>query len=153
MSRSRRAGQVSDKAADAYQQARQNEYVQRLLTDEELHDTLKEAYGAAKTAYGRISGNGDGPVKAVTSDRKVQRDLRNAAESLKEATEQFRAPKKKGHGFRNFVVLAAVAGGVTLAVSEGARKAVLDKVFGAEEEFEYTSTTTSDTPPSTNGKS
>ena len=30
---------------------------------------------------------------------------------------------------------------IALAVSEGARKAVLDALFGAEEEFEYTSTT------------
>ena len=28
-----------------------------------------------------------------------------------------------------------------MILSEGARKAVLDRIFGAEEEFEYTSTT------------
>ena len=31
---------------------------------------------------------------------------------------------------------------LALALSEDLRKAVLDKLFGAEEEFEYTSTTT-----------
>ena len=36
------------------------------------------------------------------------------------------------------VIIGAV---VMLAVNEGARKALLDKLFGAEEEFEYTSTT------------
>ena len=38
-----------------------------------------------------------------------------------------------------------VSGAIALAVSEGLRKKVLDALFGAEEEFEYTSTTT--TPP------
>jgi hypothetical protein len=34
-----------------------------------------------------------------------------------------------------------VAGAVALVLSEDARKTVLDALFGAEEEFEYTSTT------------
>ena len=43
---------------------------------------------------------------------------------------------------RQLVLLIAIVGAViALAVSEGARKAVLDALFGAEEEFEYTSTT------------
>jgi hypothetical protein len=37
---------------------------------------------------------------------------------------------------------------VALAVSEPLRKKVLDALFGAEEEFEYTSTTTASTPSS-----
>jgi hypothetical protein len=36
--------------------------------------------------------------------------------------------------------------GVALAVSSDLRKKVLDTLFGAEEEFEYTSTTTASTP-------
>jgi hypothetical protein len=36
-----------------------------------------------------------------------------------------------------------VSAGIALAVSEGLRKKVLDALFGAEEEFEYTSTTSS----------
>ena len=31
----------------------------------------------------------------MTSDRKVQKDLREAAESLRDATEQLRAPRKR----------------------------------------------------------
>jgi hypothetical protein len=38
-------------------------------------------------------------------------------------------------------MLLLIGGALTIALSEGARKAVLDKLFGAEEEFEYTSTT------------
>jgi hypothetical protein len=39
------------------------------------------------------------------------------------------------------LMLAVVGAAAFLIVNEGARKALLDRVFGAEEEFEYTSTT------------
>ena len=37
---------------------------------------------------------------------------------------------------------------VAVAVSEDLRNKVLDTLFGKEEEFDYTSTTTNNTPPS-----
>lgn len=129
------------RAGDIYETARENPYVQRLIEDEELRDSLKDAFEAAKGAYGRATGNGKGPVKAVTSDKKVQKDLRKAAENLQEASERLRKPQKKKHGIARLLVIAIVGAVIALAVSEGARKAVLDALFGAEEEFEYTSTT------------
>jgi hypothetical protein len=130
------------RAGDIYETARENPYVQRLIEDEELRDSLQDAFEAAKKAYGRATGNGKGTVKAVTSDKKVQKDLRKAAESMQEASERIRSkPKKRKGGIARLLLLAVVGGVVALAVSEGARKAVLDTLFGAEEEFEYTSTT------------
>ena len=132
----------ADQAADLYSTARENPYVQRLIEDEELRDNLREAFEAARGAYGRATGNGKGAVKAVTSDKKVQKDLRNAAESLREASEQLKGPRKRRKGRLGRLILLALIGGViALVVSEDARKAVLDALFGAEEEFEYTSTT------------
>jgi hypothetical protein len=128
-------------AADIYSTARENPYVQRLIEDDELRDSLRKAFDAARHAYTRASGNG-GTVKAVTSDKKVQRDLRSAAESLREASDQLRAPKKrKKSKLGRLVLLALVGAGLALILSEDARKTVLDTLFGAEEEFEYTSTT------------
>ena len=133
----------ASQAADIYATARENPYVQRLVEDEELRDNLREAFEAARGAYGRATGNGKGAVKAVTSDKKVQKDLRSAAESLREASEAFTAKKKKRRKSRlgRLILFALVAGGVALILSEDARKTVLDALFGAEEEFEYTSTT------------
>ncbi|HEU4945130.1 MAG TPA: hypothetical protein VFT10_08210 [Solirubrobacterales bacterium] len=129
-------------AADLYSTARENPYVQRVIEDEELRDRLKDAFEAARGAYSRATGNGKGAVKAVTSDKKVQRDLRSAAESLREASEALRAPKKKRKSkLGRLVLLAIVGAGIALVLSEDARKTVLDALFGAEEEFEYTSTT------------
>ncbi len=46
--------------------------------------------------------------------------------------------------------LALVGGALALALSEGLRKKVLDALFGAEEEFEYTASTTPE--PSSNAR-
>jgi hypothetical protein len=112
-----------------------------LVEDEELRDSLKDAFEAAKGAYGRATGNGKGAVKAVTSDKKVQKELRKAAENLQEASERLREPKKRKGGLGRLLLIAIVGAAIALAISEGARKAALDALFGAEEEFEYTSTT------------
>jgi len=130
------------RAGDIYETARENPYVQRLIEDEELRESLKDAFESAKSAYGRATGNGKGTVKAVTGDKKVQKDLRKAAESLQEASESIRSkPKRRKGGLGRLLLIAIVGAVIALAVSEGARKAVLDALFGAEEEFEYTSTT------------
>jgi hypothetical protein len=129
------------RAGDIYETARENPYVQRLIEDDELRDSLRDAFEAAKGAYGRATGNGKGAVKAVASDKKVQKDLRKAAESLQEASDRLRKPPKRKGGLGRLLLIAIVGAVIALAVSEGARKAVLDALFGAEEEFEYTSTT------------
>ena len=142
MAKTTKATQTADRAADIYSAARENPYVQRLIEDEELRDSLRNAFEAARGAYGRATGNGKGPVKAVTTDRKVQRDLRAAAESLREASEQLRAPKKRKRSRLGRLILLAIVGAVVaIVLSEDARKTVLDALFGAEEEFEYTSNT------------
>ena len=129
------------RAGDIYETARENPYVQRLIEDEDLRESLKDAFEASKRAYGRATGNGKGTVKAVTSDKKVQKDLRKAAENLQEASERLREKKKRKGRLGRLLLIAIVGAAIALAVSEDARKAVLDALFGAEEEFEYTSTT------------
>jgi hypothetical protein len=142
MANSTKATQTADRAADIYSAARENPYVQRLIEDDDLRDNLRNAFEAARDAYARATGNGKGPVKAVTSDRKIQKDLREAAERLRDASEQLRAPKKrKKSKLGRLILLGIVGAAIALVLSEDARKAVLDALFGAEEEFEYTSNT------------
>jgi hypothetical protein len=136
-----RATQTADRAADLYSTARENPYVQRLIEDDELRDSLRSAFDAARGAYERAVGNSKGPVKAVTGDKKVQKDLRAAAESLRDASEQLKAPRKRKSRLGRLVLFALVGAAIALVLSEDARKTVLDTLFGAEEEFEYTSTT------------
>jgi hypothetical protein len=139
MSKSKTA--TADRASELYSAARANPYVQRLIEDEELRTSLRDAFEAAKGAYGRATGNGKGPVKAVTSDRKLQKELRAATENLREASERLRRPRRKRSRLGRLILLAVVGAVIALVVSEDARKTVLDALFGAEEEFEYTSTT------------
>lgn len=133
--------QTADKAADLYSAARENPYVQRLIEDDELRQSLREAFESARGAYGRATGNGKGPVKAVTHDKKVQKDLKAAADNLRDAADRLRKPQKRKSRLGRLVLLAIVGAIIALVVSEDARKTVLDALFGAEEEFEYTSTT------------
>jgi hypothetical protein len=134
-----KTSQTADRAGDLYGAARENPYVQLLIEDEDLRENLQDAFKSAKKAYGRATGNGKSPVKAVTSDKKVQKEMRQAAEALQEARERLQKPKKKKHRLGKLLLLAIIGGVVALVVSEGARKTVLDALFGAEEEFEYTS--------------
>jgi hypothetical protein len=141
MSKTMKANQTADRAGDLYAAARENPYVQRLLEDEDLRDSLRDAFDSARGAYGRATGNGKGTVKAVTTDKKVQKDLRAATESLREASERLRKPPKRKSRLGRMILFGIVAAGIALVLSEDARKTVLDTLFGAEEEFEYTSTT------------
>ena len=135
-------------AAGAAKAARENAYVKAIVHDEDLRDNLRQAYESALAAYGRL-GNGKSPTKAILDDKKLHKDLRNAADSIREATVALReAPhaRKSGGGLFRKLLLVGVAGGLALALSEGLRKKVLDALFGAEEEFEYTAATTSGSP-------
>ena len=69
----------SAKAGEAARSVAQNPYVRRLIEDEELRDNIRDAFDAARHAFQRMS-NGKGPA-ALVDDKKVQKDLRTAAES------------------------------------------------------------------------
>jgi hypothetical protein len=138
------------KAQQAALRARYNPYVQRLVDDEDLRDNIVTAYESARNAAGRLS-NGKSPTKQIFDDKKLQKDLKNAAEAFRDASVSLReAPNRKrgGFGFGKLLLLGIVGGGAALALSEGLRKKVLDALFGKEEEFEYTSATTAPAPAS-----
>jgi hypothetical protein len=116
--------------------------VQRIVQDDDLRENLRTAYESARKAYERMS-NGKGPAKAILDDKKTQRELKEAATSLREAADTLRGAKAKKKRRGGKLILLLVGAGAALALSEGLRKKVLDALFGAEEEFEYTSTTSS----------
>jgi hypothetical protein len=143
-------GKAAKAGAGAYaagKAARNNQYVQRLVEDDELRDNLRTAYESARKAYTRMS-NGKGPAKALMEDKKVQRELREAATSLRDAADALRTPVKRKRRRGRLLFIGLVGAGLALALSEPLRKKVLDALFGAEEEFEYTSSTTQAPAPS-----
>jgi hypothetical protein len=128
------------KAGKAAAGARSNPYVQRFVEDPELRDNVRQAFDHAKRAYRRMS-NGKAPAKALMEDKKLQKELREASSSFQEAAEQLRGKRRKRGRKRRLLGLMIVAAAVAMLLSEDLRKTVLDKLFGSEEEFEYTSTT------------
>lgn len=135
-------------AAGAVTAARSNPYVQRVVEDDEIRDNVRVAFEAARDAYDRLA-NGKAVSKTLTDDKKFHKDLQTAAEALKDAGSSLREPKKKkrkGGVLRKLLVLG-VGAGIALAVSSDLRSKVLDALFGAEEEFDYTSTTAPSSPP------
>jgi hypothetical protein len=133
------------KASEAARAAQRNRYLQRLIEDEELRGSLYTAYGAARSAYGRMS-NGKPATVALFEDRKLQRELKEAANALRDASTALREPpgrRRRRGGFGRALLLLTVAGVLAIALSEGLRSKVLDLLFGSEEEFDYSSTNSS----------
>ena len=138
-------------SADLANISKANPYVQRLIEDSTLRDNITTAIESSKSAYDRLLSS-KAPHKAVFEDKKLQKDIQTAAEAVKDVASAITdAPKKsarkpKRRGRKLLLVLAGA--GVALAASEGLRSKLLDTLFGAEEEFQYTPPTPSpSTPP------
>ena len=146
------ANKKVQKAGKAAQSARSNPYVHRLIEDEDLRENIVTAYESARDAFVRLN-NGKSPAKQLFEDKKLQKHIRETAGSVRDVSVGlYEAPKKQkrsGGGLGRLLLLGVVGGAVALVVSEGLRKKVLDALFGAEEEFEYTSTTSTPTPAGT----
>jgi hypothetical protein len=134
---------AKDRIGKASEAVLSSDYIKRLMEDEQLRESLLSAYSSARSAYGRVS-NGKPAGKALLEDRKLQRELAEAANALKEASFAIRQPPAKARrkgGLGRTLLLLIVGAALALALSEGLRSKVLDLLFGAEEEFDYSSTT------------
>ena len=145
MAAKNKAVSVGAGAVAAGKAAKDNVYVQRLIEDEDLRKNLQTAFESARSAYTRMA-NGKGPSAAL-NDKKTQKQLREAAQNLMDAADSLREAKKPKRRKGRALLLLIVGVGLAFALSEGLRKKALDTLFGAEEEFEYTSPTT----PAANG--
>ena len=133
----------ADKARKAAEGAFGNPYVRRVVEDAELRENVRTAYESARAAYGRLS-NGKPAGKQIMENKKLHKEVKQAAEALRDAGTALRdGPKKRKRrgGFGKLLVVGLVGAGVAVAASESLRNKVLDTLFGAEEEFDYTSTT------------
>jgi len=115
-------------------------YVERAVKDEELRDSLKSAFYAARDVYDELMGPRGATALAtrVATDQDIQDNLRKVVEELRHAAD--RVQGKDDHTGRNFLLLlTGVAIGVFFNPFSGpqTRKWLKDKVFGAEPEFSY----------------
>jgi hypothetical protein len=140
------------KSVDISSLSKATPYIQRIVQDAKLRENVRTAYDSSRSAYARLT-NGKAPAKALLEDKRLQRDLQQAVEALRDATTALTEPPKKrarkGMGLGRKLMIAALGFGLALAGSEKLRTKVLDTVFGKEEEFEYTPPpAAASTPPS-----
>ena len=132
--------------------ARSNPYVQRLIDDPKLRKQISAAVSSGRSAYGRVS-NGKVHARGLLEDRKLHADLGRALGAAREVTitvtQSPRKRARKGLTFGRKLMIVTIGGGLALAGSEKLRSKVLDLLFGAEEEFQYTPPAS--TPSSTTG--
>jgi hypothetical protein len=140
-------------ASDLQNLQKANPYVQRLIEDAELRENLTTAIDSARSAYNRLL-SAKTPQKAVLDDKKLHKDISTAAEAARDAmmalgdAPKHSKPKKKKRRFGRMLFLLLLGGGGALAGSESLRSKLLDLLFGAEEEFEYTPPApATETPP------
>ena len=131
--RTRRGGmakaQNKAKQAQAAAMKARNPYVRRIMEDEDLRQNITDAYTSARKAYGRLS-NGKSPTKQIFDDKKLQKELKSAAESIKDARRRA-AQAEEEEGRRRRQAAAARrrqrrrrARGQRGPAQEGARRAV-----------------------------
>ncbi|MFZ0043782.1 MAG: hypothetical protein WAK93_20905 [Solirubrobacteraceae bacterium] len=139
-SRSKKAAQaVPFSTADLAKITKATPYIQRLISDQELRDNLRTALDSSRRALDRLTSS-KAPHQAVLEDKKLHKEVRKATDALREASQainQASKPKKKRRLGRKLLILV-IGAGVALGASEGLRSKVLDTLFGAEEEFQYT---------------
>jgi gas vesicle protein len=115
-------------------------YVERAFKDEELRESLKNAFAAARDVYDELLGPRGATAFAtrVATDTDIQDSLKRVVEELRNAAD--RAQQKDDHTARNILLLlTGVAIGVLFNPVSGAstRKWLKDKAFGSEPEFSY----------------
>ena len=101
----------AQRARDTVSAAGSNPYLRRLIEDEDLRDSVRDAVDAARDAYERLSSNGN-VIDTAIDDKKVHKDLKTAAQNLRDASGRLRGEEKKRHWGRLIVIaiLGAVAG-------------------------------------------
>lgn len=157
MSSRRKKQKMPSTPAEVAALAKSNPYVRRLIVDAKLRKNLRTAADSVRKVYDRVS-TSDVSARSLLEDKKIQSDLSKALENLRDVTLALTEPPKKRRKLRfgRIVVLAGVGSGVALAASEKLRSKVLDVLFGAEEEFQYTpppSTAPPSTPPAADAAS
>ena len=146
----KKAKETVENGAEATGLPEASAYLKRLVDDAELRDTLGRAVEASRRAYERL-GKTRKPGKLL-DDEKLQADVQEAIDAFRNAAAGLaQAPRegaRKGRRLGRKLVILGLGGGLALAGSEGLRSKVLDALFGAEEEFEYTPPPADDAPPS-----
>jgi hypothetical protein len=128
--------------------------IRRLIEDEELREAVAQAIESSRSVVERVT-SAKKPSKLL-EDKKLQSEAIDAFNAIRtvsisltglgKSLPQPRKAKKKKGGAGRLLLLVGAGGVAAVAASEGLRSKLLDALFGAEEEFQY-----SPPPPATEG--
>ena len=125
-----------------FEAAKSNPYVQQLANDPKLRKNLQTAVASGRRAYGRVSNGHVIDPRSLLEDKRLHTDVGKALGAARDATltltKKQRKRARKGLTFGRVLIVGAVGSGIAVATSEKLRSKVLDMLFGAEEEFQYT---------------
>ena len=129
---------TKDRVSDAANNAKP--YLDRALHDEELRDSVRNAYSSARTVYDELVGRRGvtGVATRVATDKEIQDELRSAVADLRKAAD--RVQGKEDHGARNStLLLAGIALGILFNPITGpqTRKFIADRLLGGGDDFTY----------------
>ena len=128
-----------DKAIDRVSDAKP--FVERAINDQELRDHIRDAFTAARDAYGELFGRTGmtGVAVRAATDKEIQDNLRTALEELRAAADRLQG--KEEHTARNSLLLVAgVAAAVLFNPVTGppVRRWLKGQLFGgSSDEFAY----------------
>jgi hypothetical protein len=116
-------------------------YVERIAQDPELHEHVKSAFGSAQKIYAELAAGGPrvDTARRLASDADLQNELRKAVGELRRAGARARG-EEQSHTTRNATLLVVgIVLGILFNPATGpeTRRWLKDKLFGAEEPFEY----------------
>ncbi len=129
---------TKDRVSDAASTARP--YIDRALHDDELRESVRNAYESARTIYNELIGRRGvtGLATRVATDSDIQDELRTTIAELRRAAD--RVQGKEEHKSRNGgllffgIVLGILFNPVT---GPSTRKWLSDRLFGGNDDFTY----------------
>lgn len=127
-----------DKVSDAADNVKP--YVDRALHDEELRESVRNAYESARTIYNELIGKRgvSGVATRLATDKDIQEELRSTITDLRRAAD--RVQGREAHKSRNStLLLIGIALGVLFNPVTGpaTRKWLSDRLFGGGDDFTY----------------
>ena len=127
-----------DKVSDAADNVKP--YVDRALHDEELRESVRNAYESARTIYNELIGKRGvtGVATRIATDKDIQEELRSTITDLRRAAD--RVQGREEHKSRNSTLLFIGIGlGVLFNPITGpaTRKWLSNRLFGGGDDFTY----------------
>jgi hypothetical protein len=130
---------TKDKVSDAANNAKP--YIDRALHDEELRESVRNAYESARGIYDELIGKRgvSGVATRVATDKDIQDELRATIAELRNAAGRVQGKPTQGKRSGGGLLLVGIVLGVLFNPVTGpkTRKWLSDRIFGGGDDFTY----------------